>query len=324
LRSLPKPNALRSRAAKDHQERGESVRTIIIALAANLIIAIAKLIAGLMSHSTAMLAEAAHSLADSLNEVLLGISLRRAKQPAHQDHPLGHGREQFLWAFMAAIGSFLIGGCFSIGMAIRSLEKGTRMEKASIAWIVLAVSFIADGISLIQSVRHARRQAGEFRLPFWQYLRRASDPTVRAVVVEDSAALIGIVIAAIGLLASEMTKSSTPDGIASLLIGILLAITAVGLARPLADFLVGRSVHRDDLEKLHAILVGSPAVDGVVSLQAVYTGPEEVVVAAKIRPRTSMSTTELAAAMDELDRQLRAESSLVADVYLDLTTRRSE
>lgn len=300
------------------------MRTIVVALVANVVIAIAKLIAGLISHSTAMLAESAHSLADSLNEVLLGISVRRAKQPAHQDHPLGHGREQFLWAFMAAIGSFLIGGCFSIAVAIRSLEKGVRMERANIAWIVLAVSFIADGISLIQSVRHARRQAADFGLRFWEYLRRASDPTVRAVVVEDSAALIGIVIAAIGLVTSEVTKSSKPDGIASLLIGILLAITAVGLARPLADFLVGRSIHPDELEKLHAILAGSPAVDGVVSLQAVYTGPEEVVVAAKIRPRTTMETTEIARAMDELDRKLRAESSLVADVYLDLTTRRSQ
>jgi cation diffusion facilitator family transporter len=324
LHPLPKPNAPRSRAAKDHQERGESVRTIAVALIANLIIAIAKLVAGLVSHSTAMLAEAAHSFADSLNEVLLGISVRRARQPAHQDHPLGHGREQFLWAFMAAIGSFLIGGCFSIAMAIRSLEHVAPMEKATVAWIVLAVSFIADGISLLQSIRHARRQARDFALSFWEYLRRASDPTVRAVVVEDSAALIGIVIAAVGLLMSEITKSSKPDGIASLLIGILLAITAVGLARPLADFLVGRSVHRDNLEKLHAILVASPAVDGVVSLQAVYTGPEEIVVAAKIRPRTSMPTEELARAMDELDRRLRAESSLVADVYLDLTNRQSD
>jgi cation diffusion facilitator family transporter len=305
-------------------ERGESVRTIFIALAANLIIAIAKLVAGVISHSTAMLAEAAHSFADSLNEVLLGISIRRAKQPAHPDHPIGHGREQFLWAFMAAIGSFLIGGCFSIAVAIRSLETGAHMEKAHIAWIVLVVSFVADGISLLQSIRHARRQAADFGLSFWEYLRRASDPTVRAVVVEDSAALIGILIAAAGLVTSELTKSSKPDGIASLLIGILLAITAVGLARPLADFLVGRSVHRSDLEKLHAILVGSPAVDEVVSLQAVYTGPEEVVVAAKIRPRMTMSTSEIAQAMDELDRKLHAESSLVADVYLDLTTRQSE
>lgn len=301
--------------------RGESVRTIVIALAANVLIAAAKLVAGLMSHSTAMLAEAAHSLADSLNEVLLGISVGRAKQPAHQDHPLGHGREQFLWAFLAAIGSFLIGGCFSIAMAIWTLEKNTRLESARIAWIVLAVSFVAEGASLVQSVRQTRRQAAEFQLNFREYLRRASDPTVRAVVVEDSAALIGILIAAAGLIFSETTKSSRPDAIASLLIGILLAITAIGLSRPLADFLVGRSIHRDQLEKLHAIVVASPAVAEVIALQAVYTGPEEVVVAAKIRPHMTMGAGELARAMDDLDHKLRAGSSLVADVYLDLTNR---
>ena len=296
----------------------------MIALAANLVIAIAKLIAGLMSHSTAMLAEAAHSAADSLNEILLGIALRRSKKPAHHDHPLGHGREHFLWAFLAAIGSFLIGGCFSIAIAIRTLEHGAEMNHARIAWIVLVVAFIADGISWIQSLRQGKRQAAEYDRGFWDYLRRASDPTVRAVFVEDSAALIGIVIAAAGLLASQMTRSSRPDGIASLLIGILLTITAVGLARPLADFLVGRSMQREELQKLHAIVEASPAVERVVALQAAYTGPEEVVVAAKIHPRGEMSADEVARAMDDLDRQLRKEFRLVADVYLDLTNRRTE
>ena len=316
----PRPAGRRSRAALRHIEEGESVRTVIIALAANVIIAIAKLAAGLISRSSAMIAESAHSFADSLNEVLLGIALRRARQPADVDHPFGHGREQFLWAFMAAIGSFLIGGCVSIALAIRTLEKGSEMQRPLIAWIVLAVSFVADGISWLQSLRQARRQAAEYKRSVWDYLRRASDPTVRAVVVEDSAALVGILIAAGGLLAAEITKSSTPDGVASLLIGILLAVTAIGLGRPLADFLVGRSVPIEQVEQLHTILASSPAVEEVVALQAVYVGPEEVVVAAKIHPSKSMQTEALTRAMDELDLKLRNAFPIVADVFLDLTT----
>ena len=306
---------MRSRAAEEHDERGESVRTIVVALVANVVIAIAKLIAGLVSHSTALLAESAHSFADSLNEVLLGISVRRARKPPDADHPLGHGREQFLWAFMAAIGSFLIGGCLSVFLAIRTLRMGEETTRPGIAWTVLAVSFVADGISLIQSLRHARRQSKEFGLGLWDYIRRASDPTIRAVVVEDSAAVIGVVIAAIGLL----IDTPKADGIASLLIGILLAATAVGLARPLADFLVGRSIHPERLAELRDVVQASPAVDRIISLRAVYSGPEEVIVAAKIKPSKNMTVEQVTLAMDKLDHELRAVSSLVADVFLDLT-----
>jgi len=310
----------RSRASTVHEKRGEGVRTIVIALGANLLIAAAKLVAGLVAHSTAMLAESAHSLADSLNEVLLGISMYRARQPAHDAHPMGHRREMFLWALIAALASFLIGGCVSVALAIRTMVNGGEATRPLIAWIVLAVSFIADGASWIQSMRQAREQAREYGLGVREYLLRASDPVVRAVVVEDSAALIGLLIAGGGLLITQLTKSDMPDAIASLLIGILLGVTAVGLARPLADFLVGRSMHAEDLQKLRAIIDTSPAVESIVSLRAVYTGPEEVIVAAKVRPAPRMTVEEITRAMDDLDRNLREASLLVADVFLDLTS----
>src|SRR5437016_2177063 len=156
-----RPPHRRSRAALQKIGSRESVRTIVIALVANIVIAAAKLVSGLISGSTAMLAEAAHSLADASNEVLLGISLRRAEKPADDLHPLGHGRERFLWSFLAAIASFLIGGCFSIGIAIRQLALGTVTEKQTAAWIVLAIAFVADGTSWVQSMRQARSEAKE-------------------------------------------------------------------------------------------------------------------------------------------------------------------
>jgi cation diffusion facilitator family transporter len=315
-----RPPHRRSRAALQKIGSKGSARTILIALAVNIVIAAAKLIAGLISGSTALLAESAHSLADASNEVLLGISLRRAAAPADDRHPLGHGRERFLWAFLAAIASFLIGGCFSIAIGIRQLALGGMTEHITAAWIVLAVAFAGDGISFAQSLRQARSDANERGRNVWLHLLRSSDPTVRAVVVEDSAALIGVVIAAVGLLLSHQLRSGRPDAIASLLIGLLMAATAFGLARPLADFLVGKSLPPEMLEQIRAVIASDKAVVETLSVQAVYIGPEEVIVAAKVRPSPGLTTEELGQAMDQLDHVLRETSPFVADVYIDVTS----
>ena len=313
------PRRHRSRAALRNIERGETIKTIVIALVANVVIAVAKLAAGVVTRSSGLLAEAAHSFADSVNEVLLAIAVRRAQEPPDETHPLGHGREQFLWALMAAIATFLIGGCFSVAMAIYRLREGGDLERPLVAWIVIGVSFVADGISWLQSVSQARNEAKEEGHPLRRQLLRSSDPTVRAVFFEDTVALLGLLIASAGLLISTMTHSSAPDSVASLIIGILLAFTAFGLAWPLADFLVGRSLAPEYVEKLRKVITSSPAVHSLVSLQAVYIGPKEAIVAAKIRPLESMDAGEIARAMDDLDAALREASPYVSDVYLDIT-----
>lgn len=314
----------RSRAALQSAKRSGNVRTLLVALVANVVVAVAKLVAGLASGSTAMLAEAAHSFADSLNEILLGISLRHAQQPADAAHPFGHGRARFLWAFMAAISSFLIGGCLSIFLAIHQLSAGGEVGNTVSAWVVLLVSFGADGLSWRQGLRQAASEARERGVGVWHHLLRSSDPIGRAVVVEDSAALIGLALAAAGLLFSELSGKNTPDSVASLLIGVLLAFTAFGLAWPLADFLLGRSLPPDQVERLRAVLAASPAVQEVLSLKVVYTGPEEVVIAAKVHPSSRLTIDQLARAMDELDQALQAESPVVADVFLDVTAHRAQ
>ena len=300
------------------------MRTVFVALAANIVIAVAKLVAGFVSGSVAMLAEAAHSFADSLNEVLLGISLRRAQRPPDALHPLGHGRERYLWALLAAIASFLIGGCLSVVMALWEFRQHEPAGTARVAWIVLAVSFVADGISWLQSVRQARRDAQERGRSVWHHLFRSSDPLVRAIVVEDSAALIGLILAGGGLMFREMLGTKAPDAVASLLIGILLAITAFALARPLADFLIGRSLPPEELERLRKILAACPAVDEILVLQAVYIGPEEAVMVAKVHPKEMGSVEAFARAMDDVDHKLRAASPFIADVYVDVTQHRAD
>jgi cation diffusion facilitator family transporter len=321
---LPTMPQRRSAVALRRAAQGEGVRTVIIALSSNIIIAIAKLIGGLVSGSTGLLAEAAHSAADSVNEIFLAIGLHRDRQPPDASHPDGHGRERFLWAFMAAIASFLIGGCLSVAMAVAGLKTRHPVPGGRTAWIILAVSFAADGASWLQAMRQARRQAKEYKLTVWRYIFRASDPVVRAVVFEDSAALIGLCVAAAGLLLSKIFASSVPDSLASLVIGLLLSATALGLARPFADFLIGQSLPAPQFEKLHAIVKDDPAIEQILSLRALYSGPEEVLVMAKVHPSAHMNIEQLARGMDELDRKIRVALPFVADVFIDVTATRSE
>ena len=309
----------RSATALRRVKEGESTRTVAIALLANLAIGVAKLVAGIVTHSGALIAEAAHSGADCLNELFLAIGLHRANLPATRAHPLGFARERFLWAFMAAIASFLIGGCLSIALAIDRLRGHHELENAHWAWIVLAISFAADGTSWLQGLRQARRQAKDYGLTVRTYLARASDPVVRAVLLEDSAALIGLILAAGGLAVSQLTGSGRADSIASLLIGVLLAMTAFALARPFAEFLVGRSIAPEQLDQLRAMFDEDPAVDELMALRATYSAPEEVLVVARIRPSRELDIDRLGRAMDDLDTRIREAFPYVADVFIDVT-----
>ena len=321
LRLLP----VRSSAATlRNASARERTRVVVVALAANLLVALAKLAAGMVTGSAALLAEAGHSFADSLNEVLLGVSLRRGNVPADVAHPLGHGRERFLWAFMAAVASFLIGGCLSIALGVQELLVGGSESNLLVAWVVLGVASVADGVSLLQTLRSARREADSPQQSVWHRVLHSSDPTLRAVMVEDTAALVGLGLAAIGLAASAVLGDSRWDAVASILIGLLLATTAFGLAWPLSDYLVGRSVTVEELANLYGVLAASPAVEEVLTLQAVYTGPDQVIVAAKVRPPSTLTIPELIRAMDDVDHVMRASFPPVADVYVDVTAHRDQ
>jgi divalent metal cation (Fe/Co/Zn/Cd) transporter len=196
---------------------------------------------------------------------------------------------------------------------------GSSVDDYLIAWVVLAIAFLADGSSLVQTMRQARREAAVWSQSTIRFLRHTSDPTLRALAVEDGAALIGLGLAAAGLLVHEVGGPESSDAIASLLIGILLGITAVGLARPLADLLIGRSILPERLELARRTLAASPAVEEVRQLYAVHVAPQEVVLAAKVHPSGDLSVEALARAMDELDARLRSELPEVGEVFIDVT-----
>ena len=207
----------------------------------------------------------------------------------------------------------------SIGLAIHSLLGGGNVDHFLVAWIVLAVAAIADGLSLLQTLRQARREAALWHTSTLRYLRRTSEPTLRALAVEDAAALVGVSIAALGLLVHELGGPSSSDAIASLLIGILLATTAVGLARPLADLLIGRSLAPARLDKARSIIEQSPAIDHVLNLYALHAAPQEAILTARVHPTAGRSGEQLAQLLDELDQRLRRELPEIGEVFIDIT-----
>jgi cation diffusion facilitator family transporter len=311
---------LRSRAALGAGRRRGSQRSIVIALLSNVVIAFAKLAAGLITGSSALLAEAAHSTADSTNEILLGLSLRRARRPPDARHPFGYGGTRFLWAFLAAIFSFVAGGLVSIGLAVDQLVNATPVDQFLVGWIVLAVAFASDGTALLVSLAATRREAALWGQPTVSFLRQTSDPTLRALVVEDTAALVGLGLAGSGLFLHQVVGWTTADAIASLLIGLLLTATAAGLARPLAELLIGQSIPPPRLEAAFRTVAASPSVESVLSIYAVHVAPQEAIVAAKVHPSPGQSGEQLALAMDDLDRALREKLPEVAEVFIDVTS----
>ncbi|WP_320776179.1 cation diffusion facilitator family transporter [Streptomyces sp. CRN 30] len=309
-------------AVNDHPSGtggGESTTTVIVAAVANLGIALAKAVAGVISGSSAMLSEAAHSVADTVTEVLLLTSLKRGARPADEDHPLGHGPERYIWALLAAVATFVGGAVFSIYDGVHTLARGEELGDPLLSYLVLAVAFLLEGYSLRTGVKQARGEAARARVPFGRYLRRTPDTAVKAVVMEDSAALVGLVLAAGGLLGGQLTGSGVWDGAASLCIGALLLHVAWVLGRSNAEFLIGRALPRPARERIRAELLAIEPIDAVLELTTLVQGPREALVAAKVDFRDIATAAQVERASEQAERRLRELFPMVRRVYLDPT-----
>jgi cation diffusion facilitator family transporter len=298
---------------------GDSTVTVLVAAGANLGIAMAKAVAGVISGSSAMLSEAAHSVADTVTEVLLLIALRRGARPADEDHPLGHGAERYVWALLAAVATFVGGAVFSFYDGVHTLVKGEELGDPLISYIVLAVAFVLEGISLRTGLKQSRREARRHGTSFERYLRHTPDTAVKAVVMEDSAALIGLALAALGLLGGQLTGSHVWDGVASLLIGVLLLHVAWVLGRSNVELLVGRPLPRSVRERIRAELRAVEHVEDVLGLTTLLQSPQEALVAAKIGFRDVASAAEVEWACETAERRLRELFPAIRRVYLDPT-----
>src|SRR5712671_1535252 len=217
----------------------ESFTTVLVAFGANIVIAAAKSAAAVATGSASLVAEAAYSWADSGNEIFLLIADRRSRRPPDRAHPFGHGREAYVWSLFAALGLFVAGAVVSVTRGVQELFHPGPAEHFLVGYVVLAVSFVLEGISFLQSVRQARSEAESLQRDVLEHVMATSDPTLRAVFAEDSAALTGLVIAAAGLAAHQLTGSPVPDATGSILIGLLLGSVAVVLINRNRQFLIG-------------------------------------------------------------------------------------
>src|SRR5215472_16366703 len=240
----------------------ESLLTVLVAFGVNILIAVAKSVAAVVTGSASILAEAAHSWADAGNEVFLLIANRRSRRPPDPKHPLGHGREAYVWSLLAAVGLFVAGAAISIAHGVQELITPEPATDFVVGYVVLAVSFVLESVSFLQSVRQARPEAQSMQRDVIENVLATSDPTLRAVFAEDSAALVGLVIAAAGLAAHELTGSPVPDAIGSILVGLLLAVVAVVLINRNRRYLVGEEA--DPRVRAAAIqaLIDMPEVAG--------------------------------------------------------------
>ncbi|MGW0120257.1 cation diffusion facilitator family transporter [Streptomyces sp. NPDC003327] len=300
-------------------QNGESTFTVIVAAAANLGIAAAKAVAGVVSGSSAMLSEAAHSVADTVTEVMLLTALKRSEKPADEDHPVGYAGERYVWAMLAAVATFVGGAVFSVYDGVHTLTHGEELGDPLLSYVVLGVAFVLEGFSLRTGVRQVRAEAERRRASFAAYLRLTPDTTVKAVVLEDSAALVGLLLAAGGLLGGQLTGSGVWDGVASILIGTLLVYVAWVLGRSNAELLVGRPVPRPVRDGIREEILSVPHVVGVLDLVTLIQGPGEVLVAAKVDFRDVASAAQVEWACEDAEQQLRERFPAIRRVYLDPT-----
>jgi cation diffusion facilitator family transporter len=299
--------------------------TVLLALGANAGVGLLKLLAGLVSGSAALLSEAAHSAGDCTTEVLLLVALRRSERPADREHPFGYGKARYFWSLLAAVAIFTIGGAFSVFQGVHAITGPP--EPHDMLWInypVLALAAVLEGISFRQAAGQVRKQARRRRMPVFDLFRDPEDPTVNSVALEDSTALAGIVVAALGVGLHQLTGNPLWDGLASVVIGLLLLGVAVVLARSCEKLLIGKQADPRLLRAIERALEDKPEVVDVVDLLTMMTGTEQVLVGARVDFVDSISSGELEAACARIDEELRAQFDELDEIFIQPVSRADE
>jgi cation diffusion facilitator family transporter len=304
------------------RSRSRSTATVVLAGGVNLVIAVGKLVAGLLSGSTAMLSESAHSFADTVNQAFLMTALRRSSRPADRRHPFGYGKERYFWALLAAVAVFVLGAGFSVLEGVSGLVSAPTQGDPAIAFAVLGVAFLLDGSSLTRAAWQLRREAREHQVSLRDQLLVVAEPTVRAVFFEDLAAVIGVLLAALGLGLDLATGMHAWDPVASLLIALLLVGVAFVLGRQNQDLLIGRAAPPAMLRDMQQEIGDTEGITEVVELLTMQLGPEDVLLAARVSVEPGEEGREIEQVADVVDERVRARFPAVRHVFLDPTPRR--
>jgi cation diffusion facilitator family transporter len=296
--------------------------TVVLALLANLGVGLAKLVAGLVTGSGALLSEAAHSAGDSATEVLLLVALRRSGRPADRTHPFGYGKERFFWSLMAAVAIFVSGAAFSIFEGVRTLTGGTHpISRLWVNYIVLGVAAVLEGVSLRNAARQVRSQRRRRRRSIAQVVLEPEDPTVNSVVLEDFTAIVGVGVAAIGVALHQITGSAVWDGAASLVIGVLLLVVALVLTRTCEELLIGKQADAALLRDIERVLESHREIDDVVDLLTMVTGVSRVLVCVRADFDDNLTGGEIEGICVALGAELVERHAEVDEVFIQPTSR---
>jgi cation diffusion facilitator family transporter len=291
-------------------------KVVLAALSGNSIITVAKFVAALLSGSAAMLAESVHSLADTANQALLLLGGYLGKKSDPVRYPLGRDTEIYFWAFVVAMMLFLLGGVFAMYEGVHKL-LGPAQTPASpvLSLIVLGISIACEGTSFAVAFREFKKSKGQ--RPVREALFAGKDPTIPIVLLEDTGALIGLVLALAAVLASTLTGSHLPDAIGSILIGILLCTVGIILARDTKSLLIGEGATPEDRRRALAAIQGTPGVEAVTQMLTHHLGPDTVLLALKIRFSASLTVAEVEKAVDELEARVRTQVPIMKRIFVE-------
>ncbi|MBN6191707.1 cation diffusion facilitator family transporter [Aneurinibacillus sp. BA2021] len=288
--------------------------TVLLAFLANVLVAIAKTVAAVITSSASMVAEAAHSWADAGNEVFLLIADRRGAKTKDARHPLGYGRNAFVWSLIAAFGIFTAGSIVSIMHGIQELSDTGPVESPVVAYVVLGIAFVLEGASFTQAMIRSRRLARERGSSTWDFVLETSDTTLRAVFFEDSAALVGLVLAGGSILLHQLTGVAAWDAIGSILVGVLLGVVAVILIGRNIAFLVGTSVSPTLRSRVGTALLGLDDIERVTYLHIEYVGPNRLFLVAEVDLSGDAREHDVARRLREVERRIEAHDAIEAVV----------
>ncbi|MEU6507386.1 cation diffusion facilitator family transporter [Streptomyces sp. NPDC046942] len=290
-------------------------KAIVAALGANLAIAASKFVAFAFSGSSSMLAEGVHSLADSGNQFLLLIGGKKAQREATPQHPFGYGRERFIYAFLVSIVLFSIGGMFAIYEGYEKISHPHAVENWYWPVGVLVFAVIAEGFSFRTAIKESDALRG--KLSWGQFIRHAKAPELPVVLLEDFGALIGLVLALLGVGLAVATGDGVWDGVGTVCIGVLLVCIALVLAAETKSLLLGEAAGTEEVKKIETAIVDGDTVTGVIHMRTLHLGPEELLIAAKIAVQHDDTATEVANAINAAEARVRAAVPIARVIYLE-------
>lgn len=292
-----------------------SKKAIYAALIGNSLIAVTKFIAAAFSGSAAMFSEGIHSVVDTGNQVLLLYGLKRADQPASPDFPFGHSKEVYFWSFVVAILIFALGSGISLYQGWQHLHNAEPLRNLGLNYAVLALAMVFEGGALFVAFREFRRHKG--RLSYFEAVKRGKDPSIFVVVFEDSAAMLGLVIAILGLLLYQVTGNKMFDGLASMLIGVILGVTAAWLAYESKSLLIGESADPETVRRIRELLVGDPRIKNINEIATLHMGPSFIITTLSLDFSDEIDSVGVKDAVTELTRQIKNIDPAIRRVFVE-------